>query len=185
MKGALMWIRFLLKPFWARVFTVACAYGVVKIVDWCARGLPAEPSQSPWSTLGWQVVGAMISGLVLAAFTDNSHNAFAGALYGLDSRQRSEAIDASFRGPVPADPKVRDAAVRVAQRRVYATQFCTSNYRALLVLIVLFTGLGLALGTWPSGWDRADWMWTAALVCAAVATWYVSASAKRRLQILT
>jgi hypothetical protein len=180
-----MWTRFVLKPWWARTLAGACGYGVIDALDWYARGLAADPHE-PWLLmLAWHVAGIVAFGLLLALLTDSSHIVCTTALDGLDSQQRSAAIHASFRGPAPAERAVRDAAMRIAGRKAYSTRFWTSNCRALLVLIILFAGLGLALGTWPSGWDGDDWTWGAAILSATVASWCVSTSAKRRLQILS
>jgi hypothetical protein len=179
-----MWTRFVLKPWWARTFAGASGYGIVDAADWCACGLPADPHEPLLLTLAWHVAGVVTFGLLLAMCTDSSHIVCTTALDGLNSQQRSEAIDASLRGPAPSDPAVRDAAIRIAGRKVYSTRFWASNCRALLVLMVLVAGLGLALGSWPSDWDHDDWMWGTAVLCVMLMSWYFSVGAQRRLQML-
>jgi hypothetical protein len=179
-----MWTRFVLKPWWARTSAGACGYGIVNAAAWYARGLPADGDE-PWLlTLGWQLAGMLAFGLLLGLCTDSSHIACTTALDGLNAQQRSAAIAASLCGPTPADPAVRDAASRIADRKVYATRFWTSNCRALLVLMALIAALGLSLGTWPPDLDDDDLVWGAAILGIMVATWYISTGATRRLQLL-
>jgi hypothetical protein len=190
-----MWTRFVLKPFWARVLVVSGVYAILNAVQWCARGFRgfgADPHQSWWFTLEfWSVyvAGIVISGLLAAAFTNNSHQAYTYALAGLDPAQRSAAVDASFRGPVPADAPVRDAAIRVAWRRLGTALFWRQLWLVLLGLAVLAVGGSLArgflFGTWPSsGWSTHDWISSAVVVGFTVAAWYVPRSVKNRLQML-
>ncbi|OBA78645.1 hypothetical protein A9W99_23555 [Mycobacterium sp. 1164966.3] len=179
-----MWTRFVLQPWWGRALVGACGYGVFDAFNWGANGLEADPHE-PWLlTLAWHVAGIGVFGLLVALFTDSTHISCNNALAGLNSQQRSAAIDATFRGPAPADPAVREAAIRLAARKVYSARFWTSNCRVLLVLIVLFAVLGLAVGTWPSGWHSDDWISCAALLSVMLVGWHSSAATKHRLQML-
>jgi hypothetical protein len=179
-----MWTRFVLKPWWARTLAGACGCGSIDAAAWYAHGLAAD-GHEPWLlTLGWHLAGMVTFGLLLGLCTDSSHIVCSTALDGLNSQQRSAAIDASLRGPAPADPAVRDAASRLAERRAYSTRFWMSSGRALLVLMALMAGLGLSLGTWPPGWDHENRMWGAAFLSIMAAGWYISVGANRRLQML-
>ncbi len=175
-----MWPRIVLMPWWARALAAAGGYALVVALSWCEHGLAGDPQQS-WSfTLTSHVANVVIFGLVVAAFTSAAHSAYAYALAGLDSAHRSAAINASFRGPVPVDASVRDAAIRIAWRRLQSAR----SWRVLLGLLVLFEGLALALGKWPSGWDLEDWIDFAAFLVIAVGAWFLSQSLKHRIQML-
>jgi hypothetical protein len=121
------------------------------------HGLATDPHESWLSALAWNVAGILLFGLLVAAFTSNSHRAYAYALAGLDPAQRAAAVDASFRGPVPVDAPVRDAAIRVAGRRLQSARFWRVLWLVLLCLIILSAGrdwcraLGHLLGKLTTG----------------------------------
>jgi hypothetical protein len=94
-----MWTRIVLKPFWARTLVMSGVGAVVNAVYWGARGFAADPHESWLFTLVGYLGGAVIFGLLVAAFTSNSHRAYTTALAGLDPARRSAAVDASFRRP--------------------------------------------------------------------------------------
>ncbi len=75
------------------------------------------------SAFAGQVAGIVIFGLVVAALTGNSHRAYTYGLVRRDPAQRTAAVDASFRGPVPVDAPVRDAAIRITGRRLRLARF--------------------------------------------------------------
>jgi hypothetical protein len=183
-----MWTRILLKPFWVRALASAGVLAIVEVADWCARGLPADPHESSLSwlfTLVGRVVALAIFGVLVAAFTSTSNGILTNALTGLDPAQRSAAVAASFRGPVPVDAPVRDAAIRVAWRRLQSARF----WRVLWLVLL---GLGTLSWLMPRfvwkqgtpGWDIDDWINFAIVLCFTVAAWYVSLSVKHRLQTL-
>jgi hypothetical protein len=148
------------------------------------HGLATDPHESWLSALAWNVAGILLFGLLVAAFTSNSHRAYAYALAGLDPAQRAAAVDASFRGPVPVDAPVRDAAIRVAGRRLQSARFWRVLWLVLLCLLILSAGAGLAQGTWPSAWEADDWFNFAVILFFTVAAWHASLSARDCLQIL-
>ncbi|MGO9506971.1 MAG: hypothetical protein ACLPXZ_06350 [Mycobacterium sp.] len=174
-----MWTRILLKPWWVRAQVSAGVFAVVVAAGWCARGLPPDPHESWLFTLAKHTASIVIFGLLAAAFTSNLHNVFTNALAGLDPAQRSAAVDASLRGPVPEDARVRDAAIRVAGCRIYSAR----SWRVMLVLIIVVAAVPLAAGAWPS-WDPQDWIYAAAILGATAAAWYEWLSARRRIQTL-
>ena len=175
-----MWTRIVLKPWWARALVSAAVYAVLVVSRWCARGLAADSHQRWLSTLPGQVASMVLFGVLMAAFTSISHKAYANALAGLDAAQRSAASDASFRGAVPVDAPVRDAAIWIAGRRLQSAR----SWRLLLGLVVLGPGSGLALGTWPSLWHPEEWINFAVILGITVAAWYLSLTLKHRLRLL-
>jgi hypothetical protein len=191
-----MWTRIVLMPFWARVLAAAGVFALLKAVDWCAHGLAADAQSPWWVPVVGIVLGMVVFGVLVAAFTDNSHLAFNNALAGLDPAQRSAAVGVSFRGPVPVDAPVRDAAIRVAQRRLQSALFWKAICLALLCIAGLCVIAGLANETLPSGWVHEHWTTlpsgyllgslidAAVILCFTAAAWYVSLSVKRRLQAL-
>jgi hypothetical protein len=180
-KGRLMWTRIVLKPWWARTFASAGVYAVFVAAGWCARWLAGDPYQDVLLTFAVHIASIPIFGLLVAACTSDSHKAYTNALDRLDSRHRSTAIDASFRGPVPVDVPVRDAALRVGQRRLSSARFWRVMWLALLCLGV-FEDVFLK-GT--SDWDPLDWINFPVVLGFTVTAWYVSLSVKHRLQTLT
>lgn len=189
-----MWTRFVLKPFWVRGSASAGVYAAFKALDWSVRGLAVDPHESWLVPLAGYVAGSVIVGFLAAVFTDNSHRTFVYTLAGLDHAQRSAAVDASFRGPVPVDAAVRDAAIRVAQRRLRSVLSWRALWLVLFCLAVLSAGARQAraviFGTRPpSGWNTHDWIslavGLAVVLCFTVAAWYVSLSVKHRLQTLS
>ncbi len=172
-----MWTRIVLRPWWARALASAGVYAIYVAAYWWARGLAADPYQ-----LAKHVASIVIFGLLVAAFTSNSHQAYTNALAGLDPAQRSAAVDASFRGPVPVDVPVRDAAIWVAGRRLQSARIWRVMWLVLLCLGVLsfvlaWIGRG-SLGKLMTG------IIFAVILCLTVAAWYVSLSVKHRLQTL-
>ena len=184
-----MWTRILLKPWWARTLAVAGVDAVLGAVDWCARWLGgdqlADDHYHNVYTLAVQVAAILIFGLVVAGCTGNSHLAYSTALAGLDPVQRSAAVDASFRGPVPVDARVRDAAIRVALRRLCVARFWRVMWLVLLGLWVPLVAVVLVRGETRSlNLHLEDGINFAVLLYLTVAAWHVSLSVKHRLQTL-
>src|ERR1700739_3091181 len=94
-KGRLVWTRIVLKPWWGRAIMSAGVNAILAAPGWCAHGLATDPHESSLSALAWNVAGILLFGLLVAAFTSNSHRAYAYALAGLDPAQRAAAGDAS------------------------------------------------------------------------------------------
>jgi len=174
-----MWTRIVLKPWWTRALTAAGVFAIVVAAGWCARGLPADPPESWLFTLAKHIASIMIFGLLAAAFTSNSHNVYTNALAGLDPAQRSAAVDAAFRGPVPGDARVRDAAIRVAGCRIYSAR----SWRVMLILTVPAAGAAVATDAWQS-WSLRDWICAAAVLGVTASAWYEWLRAQHRIQTL-
>ena len=113
-----MLIRMMLKPWWARVVAWACVLAAVIAVIECGSWLAGQPVQNPWRTIATISALAVPFAVVMAAATDPVHRAYTKALEGLPSRDGSAAIVAIWRGPIPTDPRVRDAAIRVGEIRI-------------------------------------------------------------------
>jgi Protein of unknown function (DUF2510) len=186
----LMWIRIVLKPWWVRALVLAGVYALFDAVYDCANWLGGyHIADDPYHnvfTLAGHVAGIAIFGLLVAAFTSNSHLAYTYALAGLDPAQRSAAVDASFRGPVPTDAPIRDAAIRVAGRRLQSARLWRVLWLVVLICAHVFSPV------WEFVWKTGtyddlhpgDWISFALVLCLTVAAWYVSISAKHRLQML-
>jgi hypothetical protein len=180
-----MWIRFVLKPWWTRALIAAFGCGVVRTASWYVRGLLMVSHGRSSFTIAGSVAAVMILGLLLAAATVRAHAAYTKALAGLDSSQRSAAVGASLRGPVPADPRVRDAAIRIDERVVSSAHKWQKIYLILLALVVLAAGARLAMDGWPIRWGSDDSISAAFFTGATAVNWWRSIIAKNRLQVLS
>ncbi|VBA58544.1 hypothetical protein [Mycobacterium attenuatum] len=157
--------RIVLKRWWVRALASAGVYAMALVTDWCVRGLVTGRFQ-PWLFTPFTGACIVVFGVAAAALTSASHRVYADALAGLDAAQRSAAIDASVRGPVPADPRVRGAAAGITARRVYSFAHWRPSSRVLVVLMAVVAALGRycirghPVGTsrtgsgWPPCWPR-------------------------------
>jgi hypothetical protein len=174
-----MWTRIALMSWWARALTAASPLAVVVAAGWCARGLADDPPESWQLTLAKHVASIAIFGLFAAACTTNLHKDVTNALVGLDAAQRTTAIDASLRGPVPEDARVRDAAIKVAGCRIYSSR----SWRIIFIFIVLGAGVAVATDAWQS-WHLRDWINAAAVLGVTATAWHECVSAQRRINTL-
>src|SRR5262249_16640361 len=135
--------------------------------------------------LATYVIGNLIVGLLVAALTDNSNRGFTRALWALNPAQRSAAVDATFRGPVPDDASVHYAAIRVAAHRLSLARFCRTIWLVFVVLPILGAGVGLALGTFqPTDSKPSEWILSGLVLYFMVSACYVSINLKHRLEML-
>jgi hypothetical protein len=169
----------MLKPWWARALTSVAVLAVVVAAGWWAHGLAAYPHRSWLFSLAQHIAIIVISALLVATLTGRSHRAYSSAVAGFDPEQRSAAINASARGPVPVDGPTRKAAIRVAGVRLRSARRWRVWFSVLSGLVVLRLALD-----WSSDWKRDDWVDYAVILCCAAGTWYVSLSADRRLRTL-
>ncbi len=192
-----MWTRFLLKPFWVRVLGVMAVLAILEAVGWFVSWLGGEHvTVNPYHnvyTFAWHVVGLLIGGVLVAAFTNTSNGILKAAVAGLDPAQRSAAVDASFRGPVPANSAVRGAAIQVGQRRLGSAMLWSRMWLVLLGFAVVSAGAGLARtvifgASAPTVWSPHNWVsfafGLAVFLCLTVAAWRVPGSIKHCLQTL-
>lgn len=178
-KGLLVWTRILLMPWWARASVTAGVNAILLIPAWLIHGLGRDQHESWLYALMVQVGGIVIFGLLVAALTHNSHQAYTNALAGLDPAQRSAALHASFHGSVPVDVRVRDAVIRVNWRRLHVARFWRVFWLVPLVLVALVGPQGMR-----SDFDAADWFNFAVVLGFAVGAWSVSIAVKRSLEKL-
>jgi Flp pilus assembly protein TadB len=110
-----MWIRLLLTPWWVRtliatVILSACMFAGSAIA-WSDDGVGLPVGGVVLIALGCLAVGALI-GTALGRQRDLYRDALAVTS---SSAERSEAINAVWRGPIPVNLRVREAALRLAQ----------------------------------------------------------------------
>jgi hypothetical protein len=186
--AGLLSIRLMLKPWWVRALpgfsVVAVAYAVTAGVRWLA----GEPPTHPWRTIAAATAAAAIVGLVAAATTHRRHQAYTKTLDGVPAPERSAAIDASWHGPIPADARVRDAAIRVGEIRVAAAQ----RAKRIWLYLTAFLGLAVALDVGSKYLfepvSNRDLPFSGTLIaltsCAAVLAFYTSRRTQHRLEVL-
>jgi Protein of unknown function (DUF2510) len=184
-----MWTRILLQPWWVRGLAVAGVCAIAAAVSWCASWLAGGAQWPRLSAFAGQVAGIIIFGLVVAALTGNSHRAYTYALAGLDPAQRSAAVDASVGGAVPVDAPVRDAAIRITERRLRLARFWRVMWligvgMGVLSLVIWIFRSELSWWNQTPAWHPGDWINFAISLGFAVGAWYASISAKHRLQML-
>lgn len=107
------------------------------------------------------VFSGTVFGLLMAASSYRQDRRLREAVDGLPPRQQQVALRAVARGPVPDEPEVRAAALRLAERQLAA------NRRFRTVNVVLFGGLlmvaaSLAVTGSPWWWLGVA-LWSAAL----------------------
>ncbi|WP_371750658.1 hypothetical protein [Mycobacteroides sp. LB1] len=110
-----MWIRLALAPWWIQ-------WLVYSALIFTAAGIPVAVTNrnEPGQWLGWWIgitVVAVIGGLVLSVAARSRAPQMRRLLDGLTPRQYRQAARAVLSGPVPADPAIRRAAARMAQRQ--------------------------------------------------------------------
>jgi hypothetical protein len=128
---SLILLRLTLQPFWVR-FVFWAAYAAV---IWLMLASPI--SRSPMSST---VIFAVALGALSTYQGRATHNALAEAVSGLDESQRSQAIAAVTRGVMPADQRVRSAAIRLGAgylRGKSADQLKRYERRAWIAWMVL------------------------------------------------
>ena len=121
----------------------------------------------------------MIFGLLAAAFTSNLHTLSTRALAGLDPGQRSAAIDAGLRGPVPEDARVREAALKIAEARILSAR----PWQIVFIFIFLGAGVAVATEAWQS-WNFRDWINAIAIAIVTATAFNECVSARRRVHTL-
>lgn len=152
--------------------------GVVAAAPQLLRGDLGDPV---WLGVVGPIAGLVTVGVLVAAFTEASHRITTNAFAGLGPAQRTMAIRASWRGPVPDDAGVRAAATWVAQRRLGSAR----AWRVIWLVLLGFSLLGLASSMARGERTNSGWIIGAAeLLVVTLAIWYVPVGTKRRLQRL-
>jgi hypothetical protein len=114
-----MWIRVLLQSWWVRtvylaLWCVAGAFGMIALFRY-QDGISPDPFSLP--VPGIVIIAVACVGLagLLAAVFEQQRNRYHQVLQATTTpAERSQAIAAVWRGPVPDNPRVRDAAGQLA-----------------------------------------------------------------------
>jgi hypothetical protein len=137
----------ILRPAWLR-FTV---WASLSAVLW---GL----FTSLQSSYEWEgaVLSAIVFGAVLGGYstiaTQSVHRAAVEAISGLDDARRSQSIRAVLHGPVPQDPDVRAAAIRLGRalfRNKSADQLRRNEIWTWVFYVLALAGIGWAATSYP------------------------------------
>ncbi|SLE94279.1 Uncharacterised protein [Mycobacteroides abscessus subsp. bolletii] len=112
----LVWIRLALAPWWIQ-------WLVYSALIFTAAGIPVaiinRDEQGQW--LGWWIgiaIVALVGGLVWALATRSRAPQLRQLLDGLTPTQYQQAARAVLSGPIPADPAIRRAAARLAEKTI-------------------------------------------------------------------
>ena len=124
-------IRILLQPFWLRAVLAACPLAVAMTMVFVMIG---DAGSWPWE-LGLNGAAVLLAGFIGAGLTQHAHWAYTEAVDELPAEQQSAAVIAIWRGPVPANARVRKAAMRVAQ--LYLAKSRRKNHVAIGFLVLL------------------------------------------------
>ena len=167
-------IRVLLQPFWIRAAVAACPLAVAMGVVFALIG---DAGFWRWE-LGFTGAVVLLAGLMAAGLTQPEHRAYTEAVDELPAEQQSAAVIAMWRGPIPADAQVREAAIRVGQ--VYLAKSRRKNHVAIGFLVLLHC---IRIATTHAYGALVG------IVCAAVALMalirYTSRRIERRMELLS
>jgi hypothetical protein len=178
----------MLQPWWARALLWAVGVGGVFAATKCVQVLLGR-RLDPWRMVTVVVVLAVLVGLAAAAATHRRHRAYLEALEALSPTDQLVAIDASWRGPVPDDIGVRDAAIRAAAIRLGAAR---GSMRFRIGAAILYS-LGLAYekfvspfldGTASDPQVPAAATFLAVIIGSGLSAWYVARHSRRRIMVL-
>jgi hypothetical protein len=178
-----MWTQVLLKPWWARALASACTAAV--LYPLLGFLLVRPPHFDPLRVVVVTAAVALLVGVVVAAMTQKSHQAYVNILNKLESPHRPAAVGASRGGPVPADAGVRNAAIRVGELRLRTAQRC----KRIWLIVACFFGLALTSGPlwgdpFPPRQKLFHWVVIALAVWAMGSAWYSSRRVQHRLEVL-
>lgn len=181
--AAHMWTRILLQPWWSRAlvwaFLAAVLFPILGLL------LAGQANPHPWRAVVVTAAVAVFVGVVAAATTHRSHQAYANVLNELESPHRSAAIDASRTGPVPTDAGVRDTAIRLGELHLRAAQ----RGKRIWLIVACFFGLALTSETlWGDPFPPRQKLFylivVALALCAMGWAWYSSRRVQHRLEML-
>ena len=167
-------IRTLLQPFWLRAIVAACPLAVALTVVFVMIG---DRGYWRWE-LGLSGAAVLLAGLMGAGLTQPEHRAYTEAMDELPAEERSAAVIAIWRGPVPEDVRVRAAAIRVGT--VYLSKSRRKNHVAIGFLVLLHCMRSATTHAYGA---------LACAVCAVVAIVasirYTSGRIERRMELLS
>ncbi|MEZ0364894.1 hypothetical protein ACAG26_14485 [Mycobacterium sp. pUA109] len=177
-----MSIRVSLWPWWARFVILACL---------CAAGLSLLAAfgsvGGSWSQAapGIALVSLAV-GAVGTAASQRGHRAYTDAVDGLSAADRSAALTALLRGPLPTAPAVRAATTRVGKVYLDAAERSWSMIVVTApILILLFAVVAVAEVQAGEPTAAAPYGVLALLIAAGTAwSWYMPRQVRRRLDLL-
>ncbi len=144
-----MWIRLLLQPLWIRtVFWIGSillwVLALAAYLRW-ASGRNANPFTLSVPVIALIAAGCGGVGVLCAVLETSRRNRYLRALDGtVTAAERSQAISAAFRGPVPDDPRLQAAASRVAGLQLAAYRKNPQTYRIVYPLLSVVWVVGSA-----------------------------------------
>jgi hypothetical protein len=171
-----MWIRLMVRPWWVgttvfALWTLVCVVGLVAY-ERAGHGADPNPLSLPAFAIALIVVAGLgLGGLGAALFAPQRHRYLNALRDTHTAQERSQPVTAAYRGAIPADPRVRAAAARVAWVHLSAYRKSPRTYRVIYpwwaaVWIVLFV---LAFA------DHSHQMWmdgAQAVAWSGLAVWY-------------
>jgi hypothetical protein len=174
-----MGIRILLHPWWARTVTFALwVVFLFAMVPFFRYQIGIGPNPLSVSTTLITITAVACIGVagLLTALAEKQRNLYRDALNGLaTAEEKSQAITALWRGPTPDNPRVREAAGRLAWLRLKPFRKNRRTYRVWYPLLavlwvalfavsfitgsrqMLIQGIVAALFVWQSVWALLSW----------------------------
>ena len=175
-----MWIRLLLQPLWIRtVFWIGwILFWVLALAAYTRwdHGGDANPFTLPMLAIVLIAAGCVGVGALCAVLETSRRNRYLRALDGtVTAVERSQAISAAMRGPMPDNPRVQVAARRVADLQLTAYRKNPQTYRIIYPLLsvvwvvlfglsvrdpapqVVFNGVQAAFWISVTIWIRLSW----------------------------
>ncbi|WP_375488943.1 hypothetical protein [uncultured Mycobacterium sp.] len=186
-----MWIRMLLRPWWVRwlyhaVWALATGFAAVALIQYQSGTMP-NPFRLPLPGIAIIAIGCLGVAGLFAAVTGQYRNKYLEALRAtVTPAERSQAITAAWRGPVPDNPRVREAAGRLAWLRYSAYRKNRWMFRVLYPVMTLYW---LALCAWQAAHQDRGAVINAILgslfVYSYVQVWLTQRRIRARIDLLT
>ena len=126
------------------------------------------------------LVGGIFFGAVMAFSIDKRRRAMRAAVGDLPTGEAKAARRAADRGPIPTDPEIRAAAVRIATQQLDLLRpVLRRRFIVAMVLLLTFSVVGAVI--------ESPWYLLYALVPALVLTsqWYLPRRIRRRIRLLS
>jgi hypothetical protein len=165
-------------------FVVACmAAGVV-----AARIDEAEPAHLPVLGVVMIVLASLVLAALIVALMGRTGDQYRDAVGPLDTPdERNAAIRAAWRGPVPDDPRVREAAGRLArlQCSMYSKNRGLTFVGYAVMAVVFPANVILAVGEHNSAKALLFSILGLMVVCGAMRSWWLQRRLCTRVDLLT
>jgi Flp pilus assembly protein TadB len=126
------------------------------------------------------LVGGIFFGAVMAFSIDKRRRAMGAAVGDLPTGGAKAARRAADRGPIPTDPEIRAAAVRIATQQLDLLRpVLRRRFIVAMVLLLTFSVVGAVI--------ESPWYLLYALVPALLLTsqWYLPRRIRRRIRLLS